>query len=81
MKTHGACSLILGVSLTLLASFRVCAEDAWHGLPMAAPESVGMSSERLDRVGEAMQRLGSITRRDINVVKWLLVGRLGGHTH
>ena len=56
MKSHCACLSILGVSLVLLASFGVYAEEVWQGLPMAAPESVGMSQERLDRVGEAMQR-------------------------
>ncbi len=28
-----------------------------HGLPMAAPETVGMSSVRLERIGEGMRRL------------------------
>ncbi len=56
MKFHRANSLFLGVSVILLASFVVHADDSWQGLPMASPESVGMSSERLDRVGEAMQR-------------------------
>ncbi len=56
MKSHRASSIFLGISITLLASFGVYADDTWQGLPMAKPESVGMSQERLDRVGEAMQR-------------------------
>ncbi len=56
MKSQCAKRLFLGFSLVLLVSSGANADDAWRGLPMAKPESVGMSQERLDRVGEAMQR-------------------------
>ena len=56
MKSQGARLIFLGISVVLLASFGVNADDTWQGLPMAKPESVGMSQERLERVGEAMQR-------------------------
>ena len=46
---------IMGVtSLALLASATVAAQDL--GLPMTKPEDVGMSSERLERIGPAMQK-------------------------
>ena len=59
MKIQCAKRLFLGLSLIVFASFGVHADDAWRGLPMASPESVGMSKERLDRVGEAMSNQGA----------------------
>lgn len=42
--------------LTLALSISVSAQQSDPGLPMAAPESVGMSSERLARIAPAMQQ-------------------------
>ncbi len=49
--TRGSISLVLGLCLASAAAV-VCAQPA---LPTAVPESVGMSSERLARIGPAMQ--------------------------
>ena len=56
MKYQAAYLPILGAIALFLASSGLQAQDTWQGLPMADPESVGMSSERLERVGTAMQR-------------------------
>ena len=50
-------ALAVGVAITLatLATLPTLADNG--GLPMAEPESVGMSSERLLRIGEGMRRL------------------------
>lgn len=47
--------VVCGVLLCPLTGSGAIA-DTGAGLPMAAPEDVGMSSERLDRIGVAMQR-------------------------
>lgn len=46
--------LLAGLALTLTST--VIAQQTDPGLPMAAPESVGMSSERLARIAPAMQK-------------------------
>lgn len=54
MKRISVVLLMLGVAGTMLAGTPAAADNG--ELPRAKPESVGMSSERLERVGEAMQR-------------------------
>ena len=47
---------ILGLTLLIGSVISVSAQDIHPGLPQSSPESVGMSSERLARIGPAMQR-------------------------
>jgi len=48
-------NLVIALAVTLIP-LSVKAQNQNPGLPMAAPESVGMSSERLERIGPAMQK-------------------------
>ncbi|MEE2776342.1 MAG: serine hydrolase [Acidobacteriota bacterium] len=52
-------SILVGIAVVSGAALPVAAADvetpSAAGLPIAAPEDVGMSSERLDRLGSAMQ--------------------------
>jgi len=54
MRVFKTLFIVTLLALTFALALSAAAENG--KLPMAKPESVGMSSERLERVGEAMQR-------------------------
>ena len=53
-KSHQYLQCSLGVVLAFAVSATSMAQD--FGLPMTAPEQVGMSTERLERIRPAMQK-------------------------
>lgn len=49
-------AIVASIVTLLMLPFSATAQNKDPGLPMASPESVGMSAERLQRIGPAMQK-------------------------